>query len=137
MAKGGAYGQHGSGRAADAGRDIGPGRGKSKGGPSLDGTSKGPGRNAKGSPRTKNIGNLASYEKTRISPKAMDYVPSAANKAVTGSFFASEPQFRQARDIKEAYRGYKNSPPSGGALRGMSNSEVSKGISSKERSRGR
>ena len=92
--------------------------GTSKSGASKGGTSKGggngPGASAKGSPRTQHIGSTESYESKRSMPRAMDYVPSVANKAVTGRFFASEPKFQQMRDIKEAYRGYKPSPPHAG-----------------------
>jgi hypothetical protein len=96
----------------------------------------GPGSSAKGSPLTRNIGSLADYEKKRTMPRAFDYVPSVANKAVTGKFFASEPEYQMKRDIKEAYQGYKPSPPSGGAtrgLKGMRNAEVSRAIESKSR----
>ena len=89
-----------------------------------------------GSPRTMGIGSEKDYEKRgRVTPRAMDYVPSVANKAVTGKFFAREPEFNQMRDIKDAYQGYRPSKPSGGALRGMKTSEVAQGIASRERSR--
>jgi hypothetical protein len=90
------------------------------------------GSKAASTSRTRGIGSTADYEKKgRVTSKVMDYIPSAANLAVVGKWTASEAEYNQMRDIKDAYRGYKNSPPSGGALRGLKNSEVSKGMSSK------
>lgn len=120
---------------------AGAGRGKSSGGPSLGGKQSGPGSGAKGSPRTKHVGSIADYEKTRFTPRVMDYVPSVANKAVTGKFIASEPEYRQAREIKEAYRDYRPSPPHAGMTgspraqsaqhKGMNRAEVAEAIQAK------
>ena len=108
---GGKGGRVGSGAY---GGGAGPGRGPSKGGPSLVG--KGPGKAAKGSPRTRNIPSIDVYKSDFVAP----------------SFIASH---FQKKDIKEAYQGYKPSPPQG-ALRGLKNSEVSKGISKSSGYRG-
>ena len=66
-----------------------------------------------GSPRTMGIGSEKDFEKRgRVTPHAIEAtVPSVANKAVTGKFFAREPEFNQMRDIKDAYQGYRPSKP--------------------------